>query len=71
VTKKLLDAGCDLALHSDCSRDFAHTVEILEAAPVLDDSKAQWLLDKMTFARTAPSFDVNEFINKLNNLMKI
>lgn len=48
ITKDVLDAGCDLVMHSDCSRDFAHTLEVLEAAPVLDAAKAQWLLDAMT-----------------------
>lgn len=31
ITKWCIDAGCDVVLHSDLSRDFAHTIEILEA----------------------------------------
>lgn len=48
ITKDVLGAGVDLVMHSDCSRDFAHTLEVLEAAPVLDAAKAKWLLDSMT-----------------------
>jgi len=48
VTRAALEAGCDLVMHSDCSRDFAHTVEILEAAPTLTDARAEWLLGKLT-----------------------
>jgi beta-N-acetylhexosaminidase len=48
VTRAVLAAGCDLVMHSDCSRDFAHTVEVLEAAPVLSDMAADWLVERMT-----------------------
>jgi hypothetical protein len=48
-----LEAGCDLVMHSDCSRDFAHTLEILEAAPSLAAERAEWLLDKLTVTRGA------------------
>jgi beta-N-acetylhexosaminidase len=48
LTRAALDAGCDLVMHSDCSRDFAHTLEVLEAAPTLSEERARWLIDKMT-----------------------
>jgi beta-N-acetylhexosaminidase len=47
LTRTALKAGCDLIMHSDCSRNFAHTLEILEAAPDLEDTKAAWLMEKM------------------------
>jgi beta-N-acetylhexosaminidase len=53
VTRAALEAGCDLVMHSDCSRDFAHTLEILEAAPSLAAERAEWLLDKLTVTRGA------------------
>jgi beta-N-acetylhexosaminidase len=48
VTRAALEAGCDLVMHSDCSRDFAHTLEILSAAPPLTEQRADWLIDKLT-----------------------
>jgi beta-N-acetylhexosaminidase len=47
VTKAALQAGCDLVMHSDCSRDFAHTLEILDAAPSLAPDRADWLIGKL------------------------
>lgn len=47
ITKAAFKAGCDVVMHSDCSRDFAHTVEVLEAAPELPVQKAQFLLKKL------------------------
>lgn len=65
ITKRLLDAGCDIVLHSDCSRDFAHTVEILEAAPVLSADRAQWLVNKMTIAPSINHFDRDKALQRL------
>lgn len=52
VTRAALEAGCDLVMHSDCSRRFEHTVEMLEAAPALSDERARWLIGTMTVPRT-------------------
>ena len=48
VTRAALEAGCDLVMHSDCSRVFEHTVEILEAAPVLPEDRARWLFGSLS-----------------------
>lgn len=38
ITRRALEAGCDLVLHGDNSRDLAHTVEMMAAAPPLDEA---------------------------------
>jgi beta-N-acetylhexosaminidase len=48
VTRAALEAGCDLVMHSDCSRAFEHTIQILEAAPVLAEERARWLFETMS-----------------------
>jgi beta-N-acetylhexosaminidase len=53
VTRAALEAGCDLVMHSDCSRDFAHTLEVLQAAPSLAAERADWLMGKLTVPRRA------------------
>ena len=39
ITRRALAAGCDLVLHGDGSRDFAHTLEMMEAAPNLNHAQ--------------------------------
>lgn len=70
VTKRVLDAGCDVVLHSDCSRDFAHTVEILEAANEMTDARAGWMLDKLTVQRSVQDFNHDLALKQLDLLMK-
>jgi beta-N-acetylhexosaminidase len=53
VTRAALEAGCDLVMHSDCSREFAHTLEILEAAPTLTEQRAEWLVGKLSVPERA------------------
>ena len=53
VTRAALEAGCDLVMHSDCSRDFTHTLQILEAAPTLTEQRAEWLIGKLTVPERA------------------
>lgn len=69
ITEQSLVAGCDLVLHSDCSRNFQHTLEILETAPELDGAKAKWLLDKMTMTRTVSNFDRATAEKRLQQLL--
>ena len=69
ITHKVLNAGCDVVMHSDCSRDFKHTTEVLEAAPVLSAQKSQWLLDKMTVARTVQNFDYQQAQRRLQDIL--
>lgn len=57
VTKEALDAGCDIIMHSDCSRNFQDTLDMMEAAPVLDEARVEWLVNKMTVTKTAHGFD--------------
>lgn len=57
VTIAALNAGCDLVMHSDCSRRFQDTIDMLEAAPELNPTEAQRLLDKMTVQKTQQNFD--------------
>lgn len=46
ITKWCIDAGCDVVLHSDLSRDFSHTIEILEATDhVTPEKEAQMKAD--------------------------
>ena len=46
ITKWCIGAGCDVVLHSDLSRDFAHTIEILEATDhVSPEKEAQMKAD--------------------------
>jgi beta-N-acetylhexosaminidase len=71
VTKMLLDAGCDLAMHSDCSGNFKDTVDMLEASPVLDEARAKWMLDKMTVSRSVKDFDMAKAAERLEKLMAI
>jgi beta-N-acetylhexosaminidase len=70
VTKRVLDAGCDVVLHSDCSRDFAHTVEILEAASEMTDTRAGWMLDTLTVKPSVTSFNREMALKQLDVLMK-
>lgn len=50
LTQRALTAGCDLVMHSDCSRDFAHTIEVLEAAPELSDTGADKIISCLSVA---------------------
>ncbi len=69
VTKETLNAGCDIVMHSDCSRNFDHTVDVLEAAPAFDAAKADMILRKMTVNPSISGFDYEESLNKFNRLM--
>lgn len=71
VTTELLEAGCDLALHCDCSRNFQDTIDMLEAAPVLSPEKAAWLLEKMTICQSVKAFDRQAAMTRLGELMQI
>jgi beta-N-acetylhexosaminidase len=43
ITKWCIEAGCDVVLHSDLSRDFSHTVEILEATEHVSSEKEKMM----------------------------
>lgn len=70
MTRQSLDAGCDLVMHSDCSRNFQDTLDTLEAAPILSDEKAAWLVNKMTVTKTAADFDRDVAMQRLNALLQ-
>lgn len=71
ITERVLEAGCDLVMHSDCSRNFQDTVDVLEAAPELSADKANWLVKTMTVTRTVKDFDYQAGLQKLQELMII
>jgi beta-N-acetylhexosaminidase len=53
IANEALNAGCDLVMHSDCSRNFLHTTELLEAVPELESKRAAWLIETMTIRAAA------------------
>lgn len=69
LTQKSLEAGCDIVLHSDCSRNFKDTLDMLESAPVLDEAKAAWLLNKMSMTADNTAFDRESALSRLAALM--
>lgn len=69
VTKETLNAGCDLVMHSDCSRTFDHTVEVLEASPVLNENRASWVLNMMTMKKPSIAFDRANALSRLEKLL--
>lgn len=71
VTKAALAAGCDVVMHSDCSRIFAHTVEVLEAAPVLSPEKTAWMIDKLSISKPMDGFDAVAAEAELQSLLSM
>ncbi len=71
ITKWCIEAGCDVVLHSDLSRDFAHTIEILEATDHVSAEKEKQM--KQDFALTRkdmlPSFDKASSVQRIQSLL--
>lgn len=67
ITRRSLAAGCDLVLHGDNSRDFGHTVEMMEAAaPLSLDAFAR--IDGLLAAPEAQPLDRDDALRRLEKL---
>ncbi len=70
ITKRALAAGCDIVLHGDSSRDFAHTMEMMEAAPVLDEAQWQRVSNLLTVPRSSPA-DLTQILKRLETHLQV
>jgi beta-N-acetylhexosaminidase len=68
ITRRALAAGCDLVLHGDNSRDFAHTVEMMEAAPPCSAAE-EARLQRLFSAPPIQPFDRSAAMRRLDDLM--
>lgn len=70
ITKASIDAGCDLVLHCDCSRDFSHTVEALEAVAPMEEQQFKRVSGLLTVP-DIQEFDKELAIKKLNRIIEL
>lgn len=69
LTQECLNAGIDLVLHSDCSRKWEDTLEILEAATPMTPEKLAWVDNTLNVTATVKDFDMAQAQAQLKALL--
>ena len=69
LTTECLQAGIDLVLHSDCSRKWDDTLEILEAAKPVTTEKLAWLDNTLQVTATVKDFNLVQSQSQLKAML--